>query len=136
MTSAQRFPRSYQLGAVDMYLDMLERAEQPLAVQLTALAAGETAIISNPFELFNAAGLRIKQASPFATTLTASYANDYAGYLPEVSDLDLIEGVPLAEIVDQSRYRWAYGITNSNIERGEVDRLVAESVTLLQQLHG
>jgi len=135
MTSAQMFPRTYQQGAVRMYLDMLERADEPVATQVVGIRAGETAIVTNPFELFNAAGRRIKERSPFATTIAAAYANDYAGYLPEVSDLDLVEGVPVREIVNQDEWRWAYGITNTNVDRGEVDRLVDESVALLERLH-
>ena len=136
MTSAQMFPRTYQQGAVRMYIDMLDRADEPVATQVIGIRAGDTAIVTNPFELFNAAGRRIKERSPFATTIAAAYANDYAGYLPETSDLDLVEGVPLREIVNQDEWRWAYGITNTNVDRGEVDRLVDESVALLERLHG
>jgi Neutral/alkaline non-lysosomal ceramidase, N-terminal len=135
MTSAQMFPRTYQQGAVRMYIDMIERADEPVRTQVVGMRVGDTAIVTNPFELFNAAGRRIKERSPFATTIAAAYANDYAGYLPEASDLDLVEGVPLREIVDQDEWRWAYGITNTNIDRGEVDHLVDESVDLLERLH-
>lgn len=134
MTSAQLFPRTYQQGALGMYRDMLDRADEPVHTQVTALRVGEAAIVTNPFELFNHAGVRIKQASPFMTTIAAAYANDYAGYLPESSDYDLVEGVPLREIIDQDEWRWAYGITNTNIDRGEVDRLVDESIALLERL--
>ena len=136
MTSAQMFPRTYQTGAVKMYLDMIARADEPVQVDVAGIALGDTAIVTNPFELFNGAGRRIKQRSPYPMTIAAAYANDYAGYLPESEDLDLVAGVPVREIVDQDEWRWAYGITNTNVDRGEVDRLIDESVALLERIGG
>ena len=89
-----------------------------------------------PFELFCQPGRALAEASSFATTLVLGYANDYLGYLPPTDDLDRVIGLSLDEVLDQSRSRWAYGITNSLAARGEVDRLVASGQAALRTLHG
>jgi hypothetical protein len=134
--SAQLFPLGYQRGAVAMYRDMRTRRETPLDAEVQAIAIGETAIVANPFELFNGPGLDIRRASPFTgATLVLGYSNDYLGYLPRTADFRLIADVPLEEILDQDRYRWAYGITNTNVEPGELDKLIAASAAALRTVH-
>jgi hypothetical protein len=133
--SAQLFPLGYQRGAVAMYRDMRTRRDIPLQAEVQAIAIGDAAIVANPFELFNGPGLQIRRASPSSgATLVLGYSNDYLGYLPTNEDFALIANVPLEEVLDQDRYRWAYGITNTNVEPGEIDKLIAASIAALQSL--
>jgi len=50
--------------------------------EITALRIGDCALMSLPGEIFVELGLAIKAHSPFQTTLVASLANDYVGYVP------------------------------------------------------
>ncbi|HKF75552.1 MAG TPA: hypothetical protein VKF59_05370 [Candidatus Dormibacteraeota bacterium] len=134
-TSAQQFPDGYRKAALKMYADMIRRAEEPLAAEVMALALGDVGVLGSPFELFSGSGVEVRARSPFKTTLVLGYSNDYLGYLPPTELLDQIKDVPLEEILDQDRYRWAYGITNTNVDRGEVDRLLEEAGEALSVVH-
>jgi hypothetical protein len=133
--SAQLFPLTYQRGAVGMYQNMRARKDEPLQAEVQAIAIGDAAIVANPFELFNGPGLDIRGRSAFpGATFVLGYSNDYLGYLPRTADFLQIKDVPLEEVLDQDQFRWAYGMTNTNVDLGEIDKLIEASVGALRDL--
>jgi neutral ceramidase len=133
--SAQLFPLTYQRGAVGMYQNMRARKDEPLQAEVQAMAIGDAAIVANPFELFNGPGLEIRRRSAFpGATFVLGYSNDYLGYLPRTADYLQIKDVPLEEVLNQDQFRWAYGVTNTNVDLGEIDKLIEASVEHLSSL--
>ncbi len=134
MDSAQRFPLHYQRLAAQTLRSIKQREGQLVAVEVQALRIGDVGLVGNPFEPFNGLGVQIRSGSPFGITIPLGYCNGSHGYLPLPEDLDRIAGAALDDILDQDRFRWAYGITNTNIERGEASRVVSASVDALRAL--
>jgi neutral ceramidase len=132
--SARRYPLYYQRYALAAYRDMAARAEEPIEAEIQALRIGGFAVVANPFELFNGAGMAIADSSPADVTAVLGYSNDYLGYLPGSDEHDALLGVSLEDILDQDRYRWAYGITNTTVDRGGADRVAEASGGLLRQV--
>lgn len=64
-----------------LYSRLAARSE-PMQVEQTCAAIGDTAYISFPGELFTEIGLKIKKRSPFARTCIIGLANGCIGYVP------------------------------------------------------
>ncbi|HEU5318814.1 MAG TPA: hypothetical protein VFX49_22055 [Chloroflexota bacterium] len=65
-------------------LDALEsgRPLPPVDATFAALRLGDTALVTNPSELFCEIGMAIKQGSPFAHTAVVGYTDGAVGYIP------------------------------------------------------
>lgn len=51
-------------------------------VEIQGISFGDTAIVTNPAELFVAFGIEIRQRSPYRVTLVSELTNGYCGYVP------------------------------------------------------
>ena len=107
---------AYRLLLVKQYRDKHDDAV-PLAVRAFKLGA-DAAIVALPHEIFVEHGLAIRQASPFATTLVISLADEVDCYVPTRKAFG--EG--------------SYEVTNSPYKAGVGELLVAEAVRLLKTL--
>ena len=88
---------------------------------LQAMVIGEVAIVGVPGELFTGLGVDLKERSPFEHTYVVSLANDWMGYLPD------------REAHELGGYQTWMGL-HSYAEEGTGERMVDESIRMLQQL--
>ena len=88
---------------------------------LIAMVIGEVAVVGVPGELFTGLGVDLKERSPFEHTYVVSLANDWMGYLPD------------QEAHELGGYQTWMGL-HSYAEKGTGERMVDESVRILQQL--
>jgi hypothetical protein len=82
--AGQRWWNERGLDRARRALAALEGGEPlpPLTADLAALRLGDAALAANPSELFCEIGLALKQASPFAWTSVAGYADGMVWYVP------------------------------------------------------
>jgi hypothetical protein len=92
-------------------------------VEIQALGLGDVAFVGFPCELFSELGLRVKEASPFSTTVICELANGYVGY------------VPTRQAFDHGGYepRFAY---SSRLVPEAGDLMTDAALELLHQLAG
>ena len=100
-------------------LASLQGQERKTWVQV--LRIGDLAIVGVPGECFTSLGIEIKRRSPFRHTCVVELANDWIGYIPDAPAYDL------------GGYQLWMGL-HSWVARGTGERIVAESVEMLEEL--
>ena len=124
-----RYCRKYVSATDDtvirVFREMRRRLEPQRGQQretwLQVMLIGDVAIAGVPGECFTQLGLDIKNRSPFRDTLVAELANDWIGYLPDLTGHKL------------GGYQVWTGY-HSYAEPGTGERLVDELVTMLREL--
>lgn len=101
----------------------LEQEPEERMVPIQALRIGDVGIVGLPGEVFVEIGLAIKRLSPFARTIIAELANDWAGYIP--TDVALREGSYETRLA-----------TVSKAPPGTAQLWIDTAVSLLRQLAG
>jgi len=107
----------------DMRKMLAPQCGQERETWLQVVLIGDVAIVGVPGELFTQLGLDIKNLSPFRYTYIAELANDYIGYLPDLTGFKL------------GGYQVWTGY-HSYVEPGTGERIVDEIVAMLKELAG
>jgi neutral ceramidase len=97
------------------------RGQTSCPVELQCLAFGNTAIVTNPAELFSEYDEPIQAASPFDVTLVSELTNGYCGYVPTV------------EAFEHGCYETHRTVHTSRLVKNAGERLLEMSVRLLTE---
>ena len=92
---------------------------KPVKVRVQALRIGEVAMVAMPGEPFAEIGVAVKKASPFAVTMFCAYSSGEGGdYMP----------------IDAEYEREGYEVDRTPYGRGAAEKLVRETVALLERV--
>ncbi|HEU5317721.1 MAG TPA: hypothetical protein VFX49_16535 [Chloroflexota bacterium] len=114
--------RASVLRAYARECQLVAELPEELDTEVMAVRIGEAALVGLPGEIFVELGLAIKARSPFGTTLVASLANDYVGYVP----------TRRAQLEEGGYETWAARSALPDAGTGEV--MVETAVRLLERL--
>jgi hypothetical protein len=91
-------------------------------VEIQGIAFGDTAIVTNPAELFVVFGIEIRERSPFDVTLVSELTNGYCGY------------VPTENAFEQKGYETHRTLYTSRLAKDGGRRITEASVSMLDRL--
>ena len=102
---------------------MKARGDTTCPVEIMGISFGDTAIVTNPAELFAAFGIEIKERSPFDVTLVAELTNGYCGY------------VGTEKAFEEQGYEVHRTVYTSRLSKDSGRRMTDGSVQILEELH-
>lgn len=108
------------LKNIRKYIEKLRALEgKTIEIEVQAFAFGDkVAIVGVPGEIFTEIGMKIKESSPFETTIVSGYTNGYIGYIPTPEAYESL----------------SYESTVTIIEKESCKKIYEEAVNLLKTL--
>ncbi len=88
---------------------------------LGAIAFGDLAFVSAPYEMFDTNGMQIKDGSPYKSTFVLTCAGGAQGYVPSYEAYTIYGG---------------YEVDNTEIACGEAEKMVDEFLRMLKEFRG
>jgi hypothetical protein len=103
---------------------VIARGHTVCPVEIMGIAFGDTAIVTNPAELFVKLGMEIRTRSPFDVTLVCELSNGYCGYVGDIDDFT------------QQGYETHRSVYTCRLAKDGGRRIVEMSVGMLKKLKG